>query len=49
MTTTCGPELIDMLLTTARRQAFDTSCRSDTRSGMPLPMGEPGIFSKLVR
>ena len=48
LTTTCGPELIERLLTRARNVALATEETSASKSGSPLPAGVPGIFSKLV-
>src|SRR4029077_9583874 len=48
LTTTCGPELIERLLTRARSVALATEDTSANRSGSPLPAGVPGTFSKLV-
>jgi hypothetical protein len=48
LTTTCGPEAIDRLFTSARSVALQTSWMSLRISGNPLPTGVPGTFSNDV-
>ena len=48
LTTTCGPDEIEMLLTSDRSVALATSCRSAIMSIRPLPSGVPGTFSNDV-
>ena len=42
LTSTCGPDEMPMLLTSARAAALHTLCKSSMISGIPLPQNAPG-------